>query len=237
MSLTTCPDCGNQVSTEAVACPNCGRPASSRVTHNLGSSAHDLLIQWDRLSDEDRAKQARELILRATPGAPVETFDWGQLHAAVSEIAAGGVVSNIAQAQPPAASSAGRVILVLAIIIGAVVALNYLFSGKSTTTESAPSSSSLQSAESAKRNQDDLLGHRDLVQAVHQLITTSGYECPVITALWNRGTSPYGLKVEALCGPNDGSRNTYPDLHYAVYPERLKVNPCSTYGAFSSDCS
>lgn len=26
MSLTTCPDCGKQMSTRARSCPNCGRP-------------------------------------------------------------------------------------------------------------------------------------------------------------------------------------------------------------------
>ncbi|MDQ3800762.1 MAG: hypothetical protein M3384_15045 [Acidobacteriota bacterium] len=31
MSLITCPDCGNQVSTEAVACPQCGRPMAPAV--------------------------------------------------------------------------------------------------------------------------------------------------------------------------------------------------------------
>lgn len=29
MPLTTCPDCGAQVSTAAAACPKCGRPMSS----------------------------------------------------------------------------------------------------------------------------------------------------------------------------------------------------------------
>jgi predicted amidophosphoribosyltransferase len=27
MALTNCPDCGNSVSSEALACPKCGRPA------------------------------------------------------------------------------------------------------------------------------------------------------------------------------------------------------------------
>ena len=29
MSLTNCPECGHEVSIEAVACPNCGRPLSA----------------------------------------------------------------------------------------------------------------------------------------------------------------------------------------------------------------
>lgn len=35
MSLITCPDCGNQVSTEAVACPNCGRPMAPAVVEPI----------------------------------------------------------------------------------------------------------------------------------------------------------------------------------------------------------
>lgn len=29
MALIHCPECGNEISNEAVACPNCGRPLSS----------------------------------------------------------------------------------------------------------------------------------------------------------------------------------------------------------------
>src|SRR5215204_3260387 len=29
MSLTNCPECGHEISNEAVACPNCGRPLSA----------------------------------------------------------------------------------------------------------------------------------------------------------------------------------------------------------------
>jgi hypothetical protein len=35
MSLITCPDCGNQVSTDAVACPNCGRPLAPVVVEPI----------------------------------------------------------------------------------------------------------------------------------------------------------------------------------------------------------
>lgn len=35
MSLITCPDCGNQLSTEAVACPNCGRPMAPMVVEPI----------------------------------------------------------------------------------------------------------------------------------------------------------------------------------------------------------
>ena len=37
MALTTCPDCGKQISDAAPACPNCGRPmAASTATPNAG---------------------------------------------------------------------------------------------------------------------------------------------------------------------------------------------------------
>lgn len=35
MSLVTCPDCGNQVSTEAVACPQCGRPMAPAIVEPI----------------------------------------------------------------------------------------------------------------------------------------------------------------------------------------------------------
>ncbi len=82
-----------------------------------------------------------------------------------------------------------------------------------------------------------LRGNPQFVPAVRELIQRSGYECPAVSALWDRGDSPYGLRLEALCGPNDGSRNSYPKLHYAVYPTHLKVSACSEFKAFSSDCS
>lgn len=31
MALTRCPDCGKEISSEALACPNCGRPMDSAV--------------------------------------------------------------------------------------------------------------------------------------------------------------------------------------------------------------
>ena len=34
MGLTSCPDCGKSISTEAPACPNCGRPLKAATTWN-----------------------------------------------------------------------------------------------------------------------------------------------------------------------------------------------------------
>jgi len=80
-----------------------------------------------------------------------------------------------------------------------------------------------------------LKGNPNFIPAVTELITRSGYECPRIAILWNRGTSPYGLRLEALCGPRN-SRQVYPVLHYAVYVDRLLVKVCAEFGAFSREC-
>ncbi len=73
------------------------------------------------------------------------------------------------------------------------------------------------------------------LSAVRQLIVASGYECPRLSFLVNKGESPYGLKLEALCGPAGGN-GSYPAMHYAVYPARLKVDLCEKFGAFGGAC-
>jgi hypothetical protein len=111
-------------------------------------------------------------------------------------------------------------------------------------SERAPSSATAQHDPRESAPTDDVLhdaafqkSNPHFIPGIRELIERSGYECPRISALWNRGVSPYGLKLEALCGPSDGGGNSYTKLHYAVYPTRLKVNLCSEFGAFSSDCS
>jgi len=76
-----------------------------------------------------------------------------------------------------------------------------------------------------------------LVPAVQALIRLDGYECPALSALWAKGESPYGIKFEALCGPDDGSGRSYSRLHYAVYISTGKVSVCGEFGAFQDDCS
>jgi tetratricopeptide (TPR) repeat protein len=73
------------------------------------------------------------------------------------------------------------------------------------------------------------------LEAIHELVTRSGYECPQVQNLWVRGTSPLGAKLEALCGPR-GSTDVYPVLHYTVYPERLRVDVCKPFGMFGGGC-
>ena len=35
MSLVRCPDCGNEISTEAYVCPKCGRPTGKRPKYQI----------------------------------------------------------------------------------------------------------------------------------------------------------------------------------------------------------
>lgn len=133
----------------------------------------------------------------------------------------------------------GRALLILLvlIILGAVFAIlgNKDFdeaSGRSqaTATDQPDPTDIL-------KNRKFLAANPKYVSAIRKLIIASGYECPVITDLRLRGMSSYGNKLEALCGPNNGSGSTYVALHYAVYPDKLKVNLCKEFGVFSGDCS
>ncbi len=103
---------------------------------------------------------------------------------------------------------------------------------------------------SGNSDSDDAPGWHDLVKdkkfgadnpgmlkSIAALIDKNGYDCPTLTRLWVKGPSPYGLRLEALCGPDDGKLSTYPQMHYAVYPEKFKINLCSEYGIFSKECT
>jgi hypothetical protein len=73
-------------------------------------------------------------------------------------------------------------------------------------------------------------------RTIAQLIERSGFSCPRLAMLTLHGPSPYGDRLEALCGPA-GEGGAYPDLHYAVYPDKLKVELCKPFSAFSGECS
>jgi uncharacterized membrane protein YvbJ len=46
MALTTCPDCGKEVSSQAPVCPNCGRPISASVTNaNIHGSGEGIFMK------------------------------------------------------------------------------------------------------------------------------------------------------------------------------------------------
>ena len=68
-----------------------------------------------------------------------------------------------------------------------------------------------------------------------QLIVANGYDCPRIGILWAKGPSPHGTKLEAFCGPPTGT-GIYEALHYAIYPEQLRVSVCKSNGVFSNGC-
>ena len=70
--------------------------------------------------------------------------------------------------------------------------------------------------------------------AIQKLIVGSGYECPMITNMYATGGTPYGSKLEIFCGENNNHVNV--GQHYAVYPDKLKVNVCSGMEAGSEDC-
>jgi hypothetical protein len=82
-------------------------------------------------------------------------------------------------------------------------------------------------------NKKFLASNPKYVPAIKELIKVAGYSCPALSFLWYKGESPYGLQLEALCGPNDNSGRSYPKLHYAVYPEKFKVHLCGEFGTFS----
>jgi hypothetical protein len=105
------------------------------------------------------------------------------------------------------------------------------------TMNTATATKQAEPTENILENSKFLAANPKYVPTIRHLIEVAGFKCPAITSLRYRGISPYGYKLEALCGPDDGSGNTYTVLHYAVYPEKLKVNLCKEFGLFSGDCS
>jgi len=47
MALVTCPDCGHQVSTAAVACPQCNRPIAAQVAAPAAATALNEEVVWE----------------------------------------------------------------------------------------------------------------------------------------------------------------------------------------------
>jgi membrane protein YdbS with pleckstrin-like domain len=47
MALVTCPDCGHQVSTSAVACPQCNRPIAAQVAAPAVATASSEEVVWE----------------------------------------------------------------------------------------------------------------------------------------------------------------------------------------------
>jgi hypothetical protein len=84
-------------------------------------------------------------------------------------------------------------------------------------------------------NKEFLAKNPKYPEAIRELITTSGYECPRLSSLFLLPeTTPMGNKLEALCGPHGGG--AYKNLHYSVYPDRLKVVVCKPFGVPGGGC-
>jgi hypothetical protein len=86
------------------------------------------------------------------------------------------------------------------------------------------------------KNRTFLASNPKYPEAITNLIRERGFECPKLHELWLKGDSPYGPKLEALCGPEGGDEITTTQ-HYAVYPDQFKVNLCPEFSMLSSDCS
>jgi hypothetical protein len=83
-------------------------------------------------------------------------------------------------------------------------------------------------------NKEFLAKNPKYPEAIRALITSGGYDCPRLSSLLlSSEKTPMGNKLEALCGPPGGG--AYRNLHYSVYPDRLKVVVCNPLGA-DGDC-
>jgi hypothetical protein len=85
------------------------------------------------------------------------------------------------------------------------------------------------------RDKAFLAAHPDFPETTRKVIAANGYDCPRVDILWNKGPSPYGTKLEAFCGPASGA-GIYEALHYAIYPDQLRVTVCKSNGVFHNGC-
>ncbi|MGD0189790.1 MAG: hypothetical protein ABSD74_03505 [Rhizomicrobium sp.] len=83
-------------------------------------------------------------------------------------------------------------------------------------------------------NKDFQAKYPGYVEEVRKLIVASGHMCDTLAFLWTKGDSPYGTRLEAQCGPD--ATAIMPSQHYAVYPEKLKVDVCEKIGAVGKNC-
>lgn len=86
------------------------------------------------------------------------------------------------------------------------------------------------------KNATFLAENPEFPETTRQMIELAGYSCPRLTMLEIKEPSPYGTKLEALCGPR-GSTGTYRHLHYAVYPEKFKISLCKPFEVFGPECN
>lgn len=116
-------------------------------------------------------------------------------------------------------------------IAGMLVAFKYLPDDE-TRTASVPAATPVHS-NNVLENKAFLAKNPRYVEAIRKLIAVNGFNCPRINILTVEGQTPYGLQLEAFCGPIN-STGVIPSLHYAVYPDHLRVALCKPVGAFSA---
>jgi len=121
------------------------------------------------------------------------------------------------------------IIACVAIIALAAGLKLYISNSGPSPNDAAPSAT----ADQAPSNE---IADKKYIEAVHSLILSQGYECPNITNLSILGDSPYGPKLEALCGYGDGSDKVNVVLNYEVYPKHFMVTVCKPWGAWDNGC-
>jgi hypothetical protein len=82
---------------------------------------------------------------------------------------------------------------------------------------------------------NNTLAPPEFQEATAKVIRAYGYECPHLTMLWLVGNSPYGPKLEAMCGYL-GGENSVKEWHYTVYPTKPLIVLCKPFGVFGGGC-
>jgi hypothetical protein len=122
-------------------------------------------------------------------------------------------------------------------LIGAGVLIGFFIlvaiAGSSNPT--APTSDEAADPSDILKNKEFLAKSPGYPEAITNLIRERGFECPKLQELWAKGESPYGLKLEALCGP-ENSDDVYPAMHYTIYPDHFQVVLCKPFGMFAGGC-
>jgi hypothetical protein len=103
VTVTTCPECGNQIDAGAIACPECGRPSAAQLAgarKDHTTLASDLMGRWNALTDQARASLARQLIKTAASEIDPQKLNRGQLWSLVSHIASGRQITTTLAGEP-----------------------------------------------------------------------------------------------------------------------------------------
>jgi hypothetical protein len=123
----------------------------------------------------------------------------------------------------PAMSMGGKI----AVIIGGIILLAFVFRDTDKQPNADPTD--------LVQNKSFLAENPTFVETTRKLILAQGYDCPKIDFLWVKGPSPFGTKLEALCGADDADR-VYVTLHYAIYSKNAMVVTCKPWDASQDTC-